>query len=193
MPLTDNSGSWGLVSRLLHWLMAVLIVGLLALGTYMVNFEDDLVVRFELTQLHKSFGFAVFVLALLRIFWRASAGARPALPDGMPEWERTAARLGHVALYCLMLALPLSGWLLASASPLNDADAFPFRVANTVFGLFELPDPFAPGSKLLTQYFRTLHIVLGLGMAGLVLLHVVAALKHEFLDRDGVLSRMLRG
>jgi cytochrome b561 len=193
MALKDTDVSWGLVARALHWTMAAIMISLLALGFYMVEVEPDLVTRFKMTQIHKSFGFTVFVLGLIRIAWRITADARPGLPPGMRPWERHAARISHLAFYALMIALPVTGWLMASASPLNDADAFPFRVANMVFGVFELPDPIDPGSRQLTANLLTVHFSLALTLSALLLIHVAAALKHAFINRDEVLSRMLRG
>lgn len=193
MALRDSSASWGLVSRILHWLMAIMLISMLGLGVYMVEFEVDLIARFKLTQLHKSFGFTVFLLGLIRLIWRLTPGVRPLYPPDMKAWEKKAARASHLAFYALMIAMPLSGWLLASASPLNDADAFPFRVANRVFDLFELPDPFDPGSKSLAGTLAFVHTTLAVGLAALLLVHVSAALKHACIDRDDVLSRMLRG
>ncbi|MHA3976411.1 cytochrome b [Halovulum sp. GXIMD14794] len=193
MSFRDGRDGWGWPTRAVHWSMAALILGMLGLGFWMSRVEQDLLLQFDLIQRHKSFGTMVFALACLRIAWRASQRARPSDPVEMPSWQRQAARLSHLALYALMLALPLSGWLMASASPLNDADALPFQIPNMVFGLFELPDPFPKGSEALAARLRRLHGILALGLALLLGLHVAAALKHHFADRDPVLRRMLRG
>lgn len=191
--LKDSQVSWGVVSRFLHWSIALIMLVMLAVGFYMVEVETDLVTRFKMTQAHKSFGFVAFSLGVVRIIWRLAARTRPENPNSMRPWERRSARVSHLALYCLMVALPISGWLMASASPLNDAGAFPFRVANMVFGLFELPDPIDPGIKLVSDVLGRVHFGLALGLVVLLLVHVAAALKHAFVDHDGVLSRMLRG
>ena len=191
--LRNGDEGWGLPARLLHWSMAVLILGLLAVGWYMVNVvgTSDLVLRFRLTQWHKSFGAVVFGLAVLRVLWRL-ANPTPAEPAGA-AWEHAAARGAHLALYVLMLALPLSGWLMASASPLNDAGAFPFQIKNMVFGLFELPDPFDPGSEALEKTFKAVHLWSAVAMAALLAAHAGAALVHHLVRRDRVLLRMVRG
>lgn len=193
MSLMNTAQGWGLPARVLHWAMAVLILGLLGVGWYMVNVvgTSDLVLRYQMTQMHKSFGFTVFVLALLRLGWRAM-NPTPAEPEGA-AWEKAAARGAHIALYVLMLALPVSGWLMASASPLNDADAFPFQVRNMVFGLFELPDPFAPGDRGLEATLKAVHLWAGYALGALLLAHVGAAMVHHRIKRDRVLLRMVRG
>lgn len=193
MRLRNTVEGWGLPARLLHWSMAVLILGLLGLGWTMVNVVGtaDLVLRFRLTQLHKSFGFVVFALALLRLGWRA-ANPSPRAPEGA-AWEKAAAKGAHFALYGLMLVLPLSGWLMASASPLNDPGAFPFQVRNMVFGLFELPDPIHPGDRGLEAALKAVHWWAAVALAGLLLAHAGAAMVHHLVRRDRVLMRMLTG
>ena len=195
MPVRNTAESWGWPARLLHWTMAALILGLLAVGFYMVQVlgTTDLIGRFQLTQLHKSFGFVVFTLALLRLAWRAANPVHPAPPAAAKPWENAAARTAHVALYVLMLWMPLSGWLMASASPLNDPGAYPMQVRNMVFGLFELPDPIAPGDRYLEALFKAAHFYGALALAALLAVHAGAALKHHFIHRDDVLRRMTRG
>ncbi len=181
---------WGWPAKAFHWIMAVLIIGMAVVGTYMANFLDDMFLQIELTQRHKSFGFVVFALAVLRVLWRWANPVTPALPV-LSAWERWAAHLTHYGLYVLMFVMPVSGWLMASASPLNDENAYPMQIKNMVFGVFELPDPIAPSDKGLEAVFHTIHAYSSYLMAGLLLLHVGAALKHHFVDRDGVLRRML--
>lgn len=192
MELSNSANGWGAVARLLHWAMAAIIIFMLGVGFYMVRIVgDDLIARFELTQLHKSWGFVVFVLALARIVWRWR-NTTPALPEGMPAWQKSASHASHVALYILMVALPLSGWLMASASPYNDPDAYVY-VPNMVFGLFEMPDPYPVGSEALTDQLKRFHLGFALALTALLGLHVAAALKHQFVDRDGLLRRMISG
>jgi cytochrome b561 len=193
MPLRNTETGWGWLARLLHWSMALLIIGLLGVGWYMVNIvgNSDLVLRYELTQTHKSFGFVVFTLAVIRGVWRA-ANPAPAEPAG-PPWEKAAARGAHLLLYVLMFLLPLSGWLMASASPMNDPGAFPFQVRNMVFGLFELPDPVATGNRTLEAVFKSVHLGAAIALAGLLVIHAGAALVHHLQRGDDVLRRMVRG
>jgi len=161
MARNTTSTGWGLVTRLFHWIMAFMIIMSLFFGIYMVNFETDIIAQFEATQRHKSFGFVIFVLACLRVLWRWRSPAAPALPATMPRWQVLASHISHKMLYLLMFWMPLSGWLMASASPLNNADAY-IQVKNKVFGLFELPDPFPVGSDALMSPFHWAHYVGGI-------------------------------
>lgn len=193
MPLKNTTKAWGWPARVLHWAMALMIILMLVVGTYMANFEKDLIARLEMVQTHKSVGFTVFVLALIRVIWRLANRNTPALPATMPGWQKAASHGSHLALYVLLFALPLTGWLMASASPLNDEGAYPLRIPNMVFGLFELPDPFPKGSESLTNTLHTLHWGLAMAMVLILLVHLLAALKHHFVDRDTVLTRMTSG
>lgn len=195
MPLRNTADSWGWGARLLHWAMAALILFMLGVGFYMVEAlgNRDLVARFQLTQTHKSFGFVVFALTLVRLGWRWANPVHPTPPAAAKPWENAAARGAHVALYALMLWMPLSGWLMASASPLNDPGAYPVQIRNMVFGLFELPDPISPGDRDLESLLKAAHFYGALTLAALLAIHAAAALKHHVVHRDDVLRRMTWG
>ncbi|MEM1161453.1 MAG: cytochrome b/b6 domain-containing protein, partial [Pseudomonadota bacterium] len=106
---------------------------------------------------------------------------------------RAAAHFSHFSLYLLMFALPLSGWLMSSASPFNDEGAYPIQIKNMVFGLFEMPDPFQPGSEELSKFFGAVHFYTGLGLTLILGAHIAGALKHAIVERDGVMRRMIFG
>ena len=185
--------SWGWVARLLHWLTAGVILFMLGLGFYMVEVlsaqdSETLMERFSLTQTHKSWGFVAFVLVLLRLIWR-TLSPPPALPEGLSSGEGMIARGGHIALYVCMIAMPVSGWLMASASPLQDV----YGIKNMVFQQFSLPDPFQPGSEELDTLFKRIHFYVGISLVLLVAGHVLAALKHQFVNKNGLIRRMLLG
>lgn len=182
MALLDTAAAWGWPTKLLHWLVAAVAIGLLGLGFAMVWLVGDLAAQFRLYQLHKSLGVLALALVLARLAWRALNPVVPAFPAAMPAWERTAARLTHRALYALLLLLPLTGWAMASASPLG--------IPTVVFGLFTLPSPVAPSARL-EDALRLVHGLLALALALLLLLHVGGALRHHFVSRDDVLRRML--
>ena len=120
MSLRNSETGWGWPARLLHWVMAALILFQLGLGLYMSRLVQDLIAEFNLTQLHKSWGFVIFVLALARVAWRLIDRQSPRDPEGMPRWQVVAARISHGLLYGLILLLPLSGWVMSAASPTQD-------------------------------------------------------------------------
>jgi cytochrome b561 len=124
-------------------------------------------------------GVTVFAHAVLRIVWRATHAAPP-LPQGMAVWQRAAAHAAHLLLYVLMIAVPVTGYLFSSAS----------NIPVVYLGIVPLPRLIAPDPTL-KVLFRSAHHLLTYGLAALVAVHVLAALKHQWLDRDGLLSRMI--
>ena len=165
-------------AKSLHWLMAVLLIGLLALGFYM----HDLPLSPEKLQYyswHKWAGVCVFILVIARLAWRL--GHRPpALPGHMARIEQLVAHAGHHLLYFLMFAIPLSGWLMSSAKGFQ----------TVLFGVVPLPDLLAK-NKETGDLLQSLHWALNMLLAATVLGHAAAALKHHFIDKDDVLARML--
>lgn len=167
-------------AKVLHWLLALLLFALLGLGFYM----RDLPLSPEKLQLyswHKWAGVSAFLLAVIRLGWRLSHQP-PALPASMSAAQRLAAHVGHLGLYALMLAIPLSGWLMSSAKGFQ----------TVWFGVLPLPDLVAK-DKALGELLATLHLGLNLALLALLAGHIGAALKHHFIDRDDILTRMLPG
>ncbi|MBA2689707.1 MAG: cytochrome b [Burkholderiales bacterium] len=160
-----------------HWLIALSIFATFALGLYVsgLPFSPQ---RLRLISYHKWIGVTIFGLVVLRLLWRATHPA-PILPAGLPAWQRRAAAASHLLLYVLMLAIPLSGWMYSSAA----------GAPVVYFGLLQLPDLIG-ADKALAQNLKLTHRVLNYTLAGIVTVHVLAALKHQFIDRDGVLARM---
>ena len=172
---------------ILHWLIAVLIIGNLTGGLLMGNLleSDDPAMKklgFQVIQLHKSFGLTVLLLTFVRLGMRVSAGFPP-LPSHMTGLERALARITHYGFYGLMLMIPITGWAMVSASPLG----FP----TSYFGLFDWPHLPIPTSKEGSGAASDAHEILGYLAIGLIGLHVAGALKHHLFDRDDVLSRMI--
>ncbi|MDP2826174.1 MAG: cytochrome b [Sulfuritalea sp.] len=162
----------------LHWLIAFAIVGSFALGLYM----QDLPLspqKLKLYSWHKWAGVTIFLCVVLRLGWRL-LHRPPEMPAGMPAWQRKAAEAAHVLLYLLMFAVPLSGWLMSSAKGFQ----------TVWFGMLPLPDLLAKNEEL-GDLLQQLHRLLNYSMAALVMAHLGAALKHHFIDRDDVLTRML--
>jgi cytochrome b561 len=184
--LGNSSTRYGNVAMLLHWLIAIAIVTLLIVGRYMHGLSNDDPSKFMLYQLHKSTGLTVLLLTMARIAWRLF-NPPPALPATMAFWERWAAHSTHFAFYALMLAVPLSGWWVASTSSSG--------IPTVWFGLFEVPNLPAPQDlhdlKEMHEEAEETHELLGNLIILLLILHVGAALKHHFWDRDNVLKRML--
>lgn len=184
--LTNSERRYGSVAVTLHWLIALAIIGMLILGKYMADLPNSDPSKFDLIQLHKSFGISILALSVLRLMWRL-VNKVPPLPAQMPAWERYAAHASHFLLYVLMIGIPLSGWAMVSASPLG--------IPTIWFGQFEIPH--LPGLQGLADQhaaedqLKEVHELLGNLMIGLLLIHVGAALKHHLWDRDDVLTRML--
>jgi len=192
MSVMNTKSVWGWPARLLHWIMALMILGLAGVGLYAVQFQTDLIVRINLTQTHKSFGFVVFVLAVLRVIWRLM-NPTPALPGSMPAWQKAASHASHLGLYALILSIPLTGWLMATSSPLNDPGAYPLQLPNKVFGLFDMPDLYPTGNEGLSHLFGALHFWLVMALFAVLVVHIAAALKHHIVDKDAILRRMTVG
>jgi cytochrome b561 len=180
------SPRYSAVAMLLHWAIAAFILANLFVGWRMGGLTG--MAQFDSFQLHKSIGITVLVLTVLRIVWRVTHRAPP-LPATMPAIERFAAQATHLAFYGLMLGLPLTGWALVSVSPLN----IPTLLWHTVpwphiAMLHDLP---APARQSVDHWATGTHVSLAFGGAALIALHVLAALKHQFITRDGVMGRMV--
>lgn len=184
------------VAIVLHWAIAAAIVANLLLGWWMQDaFEaqETQARAIAAFQLHKSLGLTILVLSLLRLAWRLFHRP-PAMPAAMPGWERCAAKATHWVFYGLMVVIPLSGWLYVSTQWRGLA---PLNVPTLWFGLFEVPHLFGLNetAREMRQSYAGLalnaHFYLAWGMAALLVLHVGAALKHHFVNRDEVLANML--
>jgi cytochrome b561 len=173
------------ISIVLHWVLAIALISIFCFGLYMADlpFSPS---RLKLLNWHKWAGISILALTVLRVFWRVTHPA-PALPrsieQAMPDWQRKAHHATHFALYALFFAVPLVGWAYSSAA------GFPV----VLFGQFALPDLLGP-DKAMAALIKPWHKISAFALAVLALLHIAAALKHQFIDRDGLLKRMsLRG
>jgi cytochrome b561 len=178
MPLRNTTARWGVLSQTFHWL----IVALVATQVVLALTADDLpagMQKLVLLARHKSVGITILLLAIARLAWRA-ANPVPALPSTLKPYERALAHFTHFALYALLFAMPLTGWMMSSAR------GFPV----SWFGLVQLPD-LVPTDRGLYRIFHDTHEVLARVLGVVVLLHIVGALKHHFVLRDDVLRRML--
>ena len=167
------------VAITLHWLLALMIVCSFSLGLYMSDLPFS-PTRLKLFNWHKWAGITILTLSTLRLLWRLTH--RPPADLSMPAWQRLAAHGAHWALYALFFAVPLMGWAYSSAA------GFPV----VVFGVLPLPDFVAP-DRAVAEILKERHGQLAWALAVVVVVHVAAALKHHFIDRDGLLLRMRPG
>ena len=179
--ITNTATRYGWAMIILHWLIGVIFIGQFVLGFVMVRIESQRT-AFELIQLHKSFGFLLLGLIILRIAWRLG-NAAPALPGSVGTLERRTAPLAHFALYAFQVALPLSGWALVSVSTLE--------IPTMPFDLFVMPNLPLAESDASESFWTSAHWYLAYAGIALVALHIAAALRHHFLLRDNVLTRMI--
>ena len=164
-------------AKTLHWLITVLLLGLLGLGFYMQGLPLS-PEKLKLYSWHKWAGVTVFLMVIVRLAWRVTHQPPP-LPSGMPRVQQWVAHAGHFALYMLMLAIPLSGWLMSSAK------GFP----TVLFGVLPIPD-LLQKNKELGDILQTVHGSLNLLFALIVIGHIAAALKHHFINHDDILIRI---
>jgi cytochrome b561 len=164
-----------MLSRILHWTMAVLIIAMLFIGVGMVASLSD---YHWLVSIHKPLGILILVLVAIRLLNRLLNPA-PSLPEGMPAWQRFVAHASHVVLYALMFALPLVGWGMLSAA----------RYPIVLYGPLQLP-PILPHDAALYAVLRTVHTVLAFLLFATFIAHFSAALMHALIYRDGVFPSM---
>jgi cytochrome b561 len=172
--------AYTLTARVLHWLTAVLIFSVIALGIVIGN-EWGGSLQSSLFDLHRSIGALLIPVILLRLLYRWFNRPLP-LPDTIPVLQRFAAHATHVGLYVLPIVQAIVGWMGTSA----------YRAPIPVFGFFELP-PILPQNRALSVQLFTVHSLLGIAIAGLITVHIGAALFHHFVRRDGILKRMTGG
>ncbi len=188
------------VAIVLHWAIAIAILGMIPLGWWMGDALEDKATQAQAIaafQLHKSIGLTVLLLSIARLGWRLTHPTPP-LPEAMKPWEKLAATATHWAFYFLIIAMPLSGWLYVSTG-WSVHDDRPLEVPTLYFGLFQVPHLFGlshladQARAMLAGVFENAHSKMAWGAIGLTALHVAAALKHQFVDKDGVLARMVPG
>jgi cytochrome b561 len=183
-----QSARYTAVAITLHWLIALAIAAMVVMGLVMVHVKLAPFTLFRLYQLHKSIGITILLLAVLRLLWRLTHRPPP-LPAEMPKLERQAAEGTHILLYGLMFGLPLVGWALVSASPLN--------IPTVLYGLVPWPHlpPFAtlPDKKAAEAVLKLIHRYGAYGLIAVVTVHAAAALRHHLWSGDDILRRMVPG
>jgi len=172
---------YALTSRILHWVMAVLIIFLLGLGIFMTDFlSKESTNRLDVYNLHKSLGVLVLILVFLRIINRLLTRT-PALPFAISALEKKLAKFGHLALYFLMFLTPFSGYLMSSFA------GYPVK-----FFAIELPNFFEANFEI-AHFFAETHELSAFSLLGLIVIHILAVIRHRFFDKPGndVLNRMI--
>lgn len=164
--------------KYLHWLVALLVLSMLGFGFFLGDLPSS--IKPMAYMLHKSTGLTLLALMLLRLIWVVRL-KKPLLPEAMPRWECFLARFVQYSLYVFLIAMPLSGWLMATAS--NKIPVY--------FGWFRVPFPGILPDKALAHWMREAHYYIAFILLGLVILHVAGALKHRFIDKDDVLNSMM--
>jgi cytochrome b561 len=176
--LKNTKERYGTVTKTLHWVTALCVLGLLGVGLYMDEIHD-LSVKLRVYNLHKSFGICVLSLTVFRVVWHFYS-RKPAYIATLKSWEKAGARLVHSFLYVALIGMPLTGWLMSSAAGRSVS----------VFGLFVLPD-LVTVNKQLGDFFYEAHGYLAYALMAAIAGHAAAALKHHFIDKDLTLKRML--
>jgi cytochrome b561 len=177
MQVRNTTARWGSVAQTLHWLIVALIITQVGLALAASQLHG--MPKLAMLARHKSVGITILMLAVVRLLWRL-VNPKPPLPLTLKPYERFLANFTHAALYVIIFAMPLSGWIMSSAR------GFPV----SWFGLFQLPDLVAKNRPLYEAMLNT-HGALALALAVLATLHVLGALKHHFVLKDTVLRRML--
>lgn len=180
MSLRNTENSFGSIAKFFHWLIALCIIGLIIVGLTMVNITDK-PLKMQIFNYHKLFGLTVLALVILRILWRW-VNIVPKLPASMPRWEFALESAVKFALYFCILLMPISGWIFSSA-----AGYYP-HIGNIVFAA-----PGIPKSKAIAEFFKQVHITTAWVLIGLLVLHILGALKHHFINKDNILRRMMPG
>lgn len=170
---------YGNLAIAFHWLLALMLVGSFGVGLYMSGLPFS-IQRVKLFNYHKWAGMTILALTILRLLWRLRHAPPPEVAG--PRWQQRAAKATHAAMYLLCIAIPMVGWAYSSAAG--------FQIV--VFGVLPMPNLLMVNPEL-ADAIKPWHARLAYALAALVLLHVAAGLKHQFVDRDGLLSRMLPG
>ncbi len=183
MQLRSTLNDWGSIAKFFHWGTAIFIITMLVFGITMTRFLDgDLPLKFSVYQLHKSFGFMILLFSAMRLLWRVFARETPRAAGAQPLYQRRLAQAVHLLLYGLLFAMPITGLIAVSASPLN--------VPTVIFGLFTLPRMVGPNAEI-AAIFQAAHAWLAWTLIATLILHVVGAVWHHFVLSDDTLRRMM--
>lgn len=181
MELRNTISTYGVISKILHWTIALLIL----IQFYLVYWkhamlpEKSAIANFYINGLHKPIGVVVLLLAIFAVTWKVN-NPKPNYPLTMPKWEKQSAIFVQSLLYLILFAMPISGLIMSTAA------GYP----PNFFGLYQFPQ-FLENNEVMAQFFFNVHEITSYLVITLVVIHVGAAIKHHFIDRDDVLKRML--
>lgn len=178
MQVKNTAQRYGFIAILLHWFMAILIIVLIGMGLWMTNLPISLQ-KLKWYGWHKEWGIVVLIFVMFRLYWRF-INTRPLLPHTLPLWERISAILVHWLFYFFMFVMPISGWLLSSSAGLQVS----------FFDWFLLPNLITEDENN-RALFTFIHTYLAYLLIAFICLHVAAALKHHFINKDDILKRIL--
>lgn len=179
--LKNTTRSWGAIARAFHWVLGVAIIGMIAYGWWMNHFPAR-ADRFFYRSIHADIGYLVLLFTALRLIWKVLNPA-PALPAGTRAWERGLAHLNQWSLYVLTIVVVMLGWAHSGAHKPDYSD---------FFGLFRVPQ-FTTENRADSRFYEHWHIYLAYALLALIVLHVLAALYHRVIKKDGVLEGMIDG
>jgi len=179
--LRNTPTNWGSISRWLHWILGLAIVGMIAYGWWM-NHVPVRAARLFHRSIHADIGYVVLLLTVLRLVWRG-VNPTPELPGDTPRWQRIAARVSHWALYLATILVAMLGWAMAGARAPD---------YSSWFGLFNVPQITSP-DKAAANAYEARHILFAYVLLALIAIHIAAAAWHHFVRRDRVAVRMIRG
>lgn len=178
MSLSNTKSSYGIITKTLHWITALLVLALIAVG-YMMESMPPSEQKWDLYAKHKATGVVLLSIILIRIIWRV-INVRVQLPQDVPKWQKLAAHANHYILYFLLLLMPSSGILM---SLLGGHDI-------NMYGLFTIKS--FEVNKELATIFHSTHVFTAIIISSFIALHFLAAMYHHFIRKDGVLMRMIK-
>lgn len=176
--LYNTEKSYGLISRLFHWIMSVIILSMISVGYYMKYFAPQ-ESKATIYGMHKATGVIVFTLVLLRLTWRM-INVSPKLPEDCQKWLAAASKINFIVLYTMMISMPITGLFMSLYSG--------FKI--NVYGLFTIPT-FLEKNKKLAALFKELHNGFAVLFIIAISLHILVNLYHHFYKKDNILTRMI--
>lgn len=178
IKIRNTLDQYGFIAVLLHWFMAIVIIGMLGVGLYMTDLPNG-ILKLKLYGWHKEFGILILMLAVVRLCWRLANFPTRLASHELPTWQKLGAYSVHYAFYFMMFAMPITGWLISSAADLPVS----------FFGLFVLPDLIGP-SESARKLLEVTHEYLGYGLMVLIFMHVAAVVQHLVVYKENLLRRM---